>query len=269
MKPPIRQSSNPQDLAIAVRQSIEDLAARGLVDELDKALATLQDNLHLAPNALDQLRKEAKRIEAEVRDSRGAELKRAAEQAKCAFEYKPPLVTFGCVRLRQIKQAQWSLHILDATEILVVRSDRATDLADAALQKIEEISKALDDFETFAAALRATHDFFVSTQGRCENICPTLLMLACSGGRRVPRFLAALGDLQPTRLTRYQMGYLLARAKIRHDQKDPRMPLITMRGATQQVTRDPSRYIPIPHTDDPRQLADAKPVASLTIQYAA
>jgi hypothetical protein len=256
-----------EDLAASMRSGVEDLARRGRFDELSRVLIKVAKELRLSEKALDDLLVHCKEVNATFQNQFGSELKLAAEKARCFFDYKPPIISFGCVRLRQTKPGHWIVHVIDNAELEVVRSDDAQDIAAAALRRIDEIDGALKSFDSFAAALKSAYGFFKRLHGRVEELSPNLLMLICGGGPSVVRQLAGLGETRCTSLGRHQMGYLLASLRRRHAEGDGRLPRIAFRGATQHVTTDPYRYVSIPHTDDPREPSEPCPVTGISLHY--
>jgi hypothetical protein len=251
-----------QEHSKGLMTALRRLAESGQAASLQKAIGALATELSVPIDAFSELIATA---DAAAKDSRrkiGDDLRQAATDAACAFEFRLPFVTFGCVTLHEKDVGVWELTILDKTVLRTLRTLRASELAAAALEQIVAIENVLQRSGDIGKEMATAYESFQRAGGG-EEISPNLLMLLCSHGRDLRKHLALGSAPSPSLLSRPQMGFLLRRLVKDSTSQDKRWRL---KPATIHVTKDSHRYVSVPKTEGPRQSGDSDPVAFVVRQ---
>ena len=239
----------------ALAGAITSLCAEGNLKAFTDAVKYMQKTLDLPNETAEQWIAKAEQEAPKIRQSLGAGLKEAAQKNGCGFEFRPPYISFGAVTFHERNPGTWELSIMDGVVIEALSTQNADSLATAALAKIKRIKDVLDKDEMHVKNLVAAYDWLQLSSTENRYVSPNLLMLLCTYGKGLRKQLTSAmtaNSVQP--LSRAEFSYLLARIHRRAVEGIKGFPKLAFRGAIHVVTKDPSRFISIPGTDDPCQI---------------
>ena len=252
----------------ALAGAITSLCAEGNLKAFTDAVKYMQKTLDLPNETIEQWIAKAEQEAPKIRQSLGAGLKEAAQKNSCGFEFRPPYISFGAVTFHERTPGTWELSIMDGVVIETLSTQNAASLATAALAKIKRIKDVLDKDELHVKNLVAAYDWLRLSSTENRYVSPNLLMLLCTYGKGLRKQLtsaATANSVQP--LSRAEFSYLLARIHRRAAEGIKGFPKLAFRGAIHVVTKDPSRFISIPGTDDPCQIEQRHtPVVEIALE---
>ncbi len=251
----------------ALAGAITSLRAEGNLKAFTDAVKYIQKALDLPNETAEQWIAKAEQEAPKIRQSLGAGLKEAAQKNGCGFEFRPPYISFGAITFHERNPGTWELSIMDGVVIETLSTQNADSLATAALAKIKRIKDVLDKDEMHVKNLVAAYDWLQLSSTENRHVSPNLLMLLCTYGKGLRKQLtsATANAVQP--LSRAEFSYLLARIHRRAAEGIKGFPKLAFHGAIHVVTKDPSRFISIPGTDDPCQIEQRHtPVVGIALE---
>ncbi len=268
-KKPSHGSGDPvrgvQAAARDLRAALDLLSQRGHPASFDRGITLLTEHLGIPRDALADEGKKAHEQARAMKDNLGRSLQQRAEDATCAFSFKPPLIRFGCVTFRQDDRDSdtWLVTVMGPSPVARIPGHDPDELARTALNVIESIESALAGVHAFLRDAAAAYDILFTSVGSIEGVSPNPLLLLASKGRDLKKYLVS-ADNTPSSpgLSRAQGGFLLRMASQLQDPSGIRMRL---RPATQQVTADDWRFVPVPDEPTPRGLVGYTPVGRVSI----
>jgi hypothetical protein len=247
------------DAAKALSDSLRELKEEAHLPSYERAMSSLQTELGLSEASLLPILEAARTELKSVKASFGQQLRDLARDAGYDFEYHPPNIAIGCVRLREKeKDAAWELSVLDDVVVEVVQTGNARTLFRRAANAITDIEKKLATTKGFLEDLQAAYDLVRASVGAVEYVSPNLLMLLCTYGRTQRKQLISATAAPPAPLSRAQMGYLI-RSVLHPSGSSGNAPQIALQPATAHVAKDPHRFITVPTDVDPRRTIDNQP----------
>lgn len=249
--------------------AIASLRSQGNIKEFTAAVKYVQTKLDLPTEVVDQWVAKAEQEAPKIRHTLGSGLKEIAERNGCSFDFRPPYISFGCVMLHERIPETWDLSVLDGVVIESLSTQDAASLSGAALTQINRIQEALSKEEPFAKGLIAAYNWLRQAKTKPEDrfVAPNLLMVLCTYGKGLRKQLTSAVSTTPVSpLSRAEFSYLLARVRSRAMAGVKGFPKLEFHGATQLVTKDPSRFISIPNQDDPHQTTHSDPIAGIALE---
>ena len=243
---------------------VASVKADGNLAEARRLAADLQNLLGIAPEALAPWLQEVEDASKGIRASLGGELKAAAEDVGCQFDFRPPYVSMGCVTLHEVSTGTWNLSVLDGVTLESLHTHSAATLAQAARRHIDAIQETLSKARPFAKTLVAAYDLLRQSQPDQSHFSPNLLMALPRYGRGLKKELTSAVE-EGTPLSRAQFGFLLSHIHSRGGEWGDDAVRLDFKGATQHVTRDPFRFVSLPGEDDPRRSSQPTPISSLKV----
>lgn len=248
----------------ALAEAASVVCAEGNLAGAQRIAACVQNLLDASPDALKPWLDKAQGATSRLRHSLGADLRDLAASHRCHFDFRPPYITFGCVTLHERTAGIWELSILDGVTIDTLPTQSATTIANAAFNHIRAIEDSLKDAKLFAKTLGAAYQWLRHVIPERTFFSPNLLMLLCTHGRGIRRQLTSSLD-SGAPISRAQFGFLLSRVHTAGQSWGKEGVRLEYHGATQHVTKDASRFVSLPGSDDPRHHSQHTPIADLAV----